>query len=427
VVSLARALGHDERPDLVVEWPAYSLIDRQEGRLGLIEGRYDAGSHRLVEPTYATLSVPQALRLCPQVAELLAAEDARWSRSLIGASAGHRLQELVAVSVLPGPGALDSLLKQLAPEKDDRLPSEVVGTSPLEVRPELFLGLVAMLRRHPELLEAHAERVRSKVRLARSRMTGEQERAHAAEAAHAVWSILGDRADALRLLGGWSSPQEPLQSNYSGADALALPLPLAFAHLARCDPASDLTRAFAKHHLLDPAANDLDLGAAVPLPAAFFGGLPVLDARRIARARTAPDDALTCALVAQFGDWVRVGRALVRASAAAAVDRMPSAGPRPPDDRGVTGALHVLNDSPDPLPLAVGTPTVSWLDGAPESGRVRGRVPAHLPPLSALTVELGALDDRLLEPGASYEVRLPVSIGGTERRFVVRGVVGSSA
>ena len=421
VVSLRRGMGQDERPDLHVEWGPVSLVERQHGRLGLLEARYDPDTHRAFEPRYETLSVPEALALSPLVGELMAAEEARWARSEIRPNLG----DLVRIAVLPGPAALDSLLRQLAPEAGHRMPSEV-GASPEDARPELLLSLMAIHRRHPEIVLAERERVSAKVLLALSRMTAEQRSRHAAEAAHARWSLLEDPEGALDLLAGWAPPVEWLQANHHGVEALALPPELVFAHLARADLATDTARAFFKHHLLDPVANELNLGDAVPLPGPFFAERPVIDERWLELARTSPEKALLAALVGQFGGWSRVGGSIAAASAGAGVDRMPTMGPRPPDPRGVRAALHVVNDSPNGARLEVGEPTVRWGGGPAKSGGVRASVPSEVPSMSAMTVDLGALDDQRLEPGARFEVVLPVRIGDAAHRFTLEGAVATS-
>ncbi|MDQ4040321.1 MAG: hypothetical protein M3141_01060 [Actinomycetota bacterium] len=414
VVSLVRALGRDERPDLRVEWTACSLRDRQHGRLGLLEGDYDSERHVLREPRYRTVSVPEARALAPEVDELMAAQDARWARS----SFGHQLADLARAAVLPGPGMLDSLLKQLAPGPDDRMPPEIVGPNPPAVRPELLLALTAAHRRHPELFATQDAGVRARLRLALDRMSADERRRHAAAAAHAAWAILDDRPAALALLAEWAPDDERLPVGAYGLDVLGLPPELVFAHLATREP-DDAARELLRGHLLAPLAHELDLAEAVPLPAALHpGGRPRLDPRW---SNADPEDAARAALVAQFDDWTRVGPALVSATAGAGVDRMPMVGTRPPDPRGVRAALHVLNDSAEMQRVEAETPTVRWADDEARAGNASA--PTDIPAQSATTIQLGALDDEPLEPERAFAVALAVRIGGARHEFALEGKV----
>lgn len=384
VVSLARGLGADERPDARVQWAGISLDARQNGRLGVLDGDYDPERHQLAHPAYRTVSVPEAGRLAREVADLIAEEDARWARIRVF----DRLHDLARPAVLPGPGTLTAVLAQL---RD---------------RPGLLVSLMAIHRRHPELVLAQRERVGAAVIEAVRRVDSRD----AAAAAHAADLLLQDRAAALELLARWTPPAERVQANQAGAEVLAVPDELALAHLSRCDPDDEVARAFAKHHLLDPLAVDLDLETAMPLPSACTTGLP-----RLADV----SDAMSL-LVAQLDGFERVGDLLVALHAGAGVDRMPTIGPRPPDSTGLRATLHVVCDGDDAVRLDIGPAQVAWRGRSPVGKPVDSVV---VPARTAMRIHLGALDDTALEPGAEWELGLPLAAGAAATTVIARGRV----
>lgn len=409
-------------PDLYVEWPWLSL-DRFGGSgLVLLKGRYDAVADRLREPEASRLSVPEALERAPHLAQVIDHHDRRWSRS----SMPSRPEEIVGLGLVPGTGTLDSLLKQLAPEADDRMPPEITGPNPPQVRPELFLGLVVIHKRRPELIDDHKDRVQAKVRLALSRLSSADRARHAPALAYLLWTILDDRERALDLFtqGVEEAPIERSNVNHYGVDALGLPPELVFAYLARTGGGSEKDRAVLKRYLLDPMAVELMLGTKLPLPGCFYdgGALPILDPAWIPVGVRSPREGALKALLGQFAGWVQLGKLRVTAQAAAGVDRMPMAGTRPPDPKGVQVTLYAINPEAAPEPFAVTGAQVAWGGGSARPVRLRP-ISVQLPAHHAGSLNLGAIDDHVLVPGEAFRVTLSVRSGQATETLTSTGEV----